>query len=145
MIQRRDLIAGIFFIVVGMTTIILSLRYSIFSFGNLGPGFLPLAYSMALLGLGLLLAVQGALHHESVEFPALRGPVLIPLAIMVFSLLIDAAGLFIAGTCTIVLAAAAGEQFRWKEVVILVLTILVGAYLLFIQALDLPVRLWPRL
>ena len=145
MSERRDLIVGLFFLTFGLLLVGLSLQYSAFTFRNLGPGFLPLMYAMGLTLCGGFLTVQGiAMPAVEVEPFKSRGLVFVTLAILFFAGTINNAGLFVAGAGTVLLAAWAGGDFRWKEVTVLTIGILICAYLLFIRGLGLPILLSPR-
>jgi hypothetical protein len=73
----------------------------------------------------------------------LRSLIAIPLAVALFSLLVEFAGLAIASLVTIIVAAYATHEFRAKEAVIFGVTIAAVSVLLFVQVLSLPLPVWP--
>ena len=72
-----------------------------------------------------------------------RPVVMVLLSFLVFAALIDRAGLAVAGTLSVLVGAYGGPDFRLREAMILAVGLTIGAILLFVYALSLPMRLLP--
>jgi hypothetical protein len=64
-------------------------------------------------------------------------------AIVLFALLLRPAGFALTAFVLLLLAAAAGRDFRWREALVIAAAIATAASLLFIVALKINVPLWP--
>ena len=109
----------------------------------MGPGYLPRALCFCLVGLGLIIAVKGL--KQSVPLTAWHPrPLLAVLAsIVVFAVVLPRAGLFIASFLTVAVAALAGNDIRWREMLILAAGWAVIVVAVFVYGLGLPVNPWP--
>lgn len=145
--SQRDFWSGLMFLVAGVAFAWGSTDYSFGTPARPGPGYFP-------FGLGILLAVLGGL----VLFKALTlesdggdpvGPIawrpllVIVAAVVVFGLALPRLGLACTLPLVISLAAAAGQEFRWKDVLISSVVLTVGSWGLFIVGLKLTIPLWP--
>lgn len=164
--SQKDFWSGVMFIVVGLGFAIGAAEYSLGPacaaqdpcatslwgrFMQLsakpGAGFFP-------LGLGLLQAVLGAI----VLFKALTlethegDPIgkigwkplgLIFLSVVLFGFAIPYLGMFIALPLLVIVSSLAGDEFRWKEVIVNCIVLTVGSWLIFIKGLSLIIPLWP--
>jgi len=72
-----------------------------------------------------------------------RGPLLVTAAIVFFAVTIRPLGLVFASFFTILIAAAASDEVRWRESVIWSAGLTLFCSLLFPKALNLPLQLWP--
>jgi putative tricarboxylic transport membrane protein len=110
-----------------------------------GPGTAPrlFAFALALLSLGV---VVGGLLTRGPEVGAykIRGVIFIIGAILSFAATIRPLGLVIASFCTMVICAAAAEDIKWRETVIVAVVITTFCAILFPYGLNLPFALWPR-
>jgi hypothetical protein len=101
--------------------------------------------------LGGLLAVLGVLvliEAFTMDGPpmakiSLRPLVLISAACVVYGYIMKPAGLVVATAALVFIAAFGGHQFRWKEVAILYVILIVFSVLVFVKGLTLPFPLWP--
>ena len=93
--------------------------------------------------LGSALVLQG-LKHEGAKLGkwAFKPMVLMGLGFVIFGWSIDHLGFVIATAALIVLGAASGTEFKWKEVIIMTVVLIVGSWALFIYGLELPYPLF---
>ena len=129
--------------------------YSIGTSARMGPGYFPLVLGVLLALLGVVITFK-ALVVETEDGEKMGGWAWRPLffiisANLVFGLLlgglpslkIPAMGLMVAIYALTFMASLAGDEFRWKEVVILATVLAVMSYLAFILLLKLPFAVWP--
>lgn len=110
-----------------------------------GPGTAPrlFAATLALLSLGVVVGglVTAGPHISGYK---IRGVVFIIGAILVFAATIRPLGLVIASFACMVCCAAAAEDIKWRETLIIAAVVTAGCSLLFPYGLNLPFQLWPR-
>jgi putative tricarboxylic transport membrane protein len=110
-----------------------------------GPGTAPrlFAFTLAILSLGV---VVGGLLTRGPQISAykIRGVIFIIGAILAFAACIRPLGLVIASFSTMVICAAAAEDVKWRETLIVAIVVTTGCSILFPYGLNLPFQLWPR-
>jgi Tripartite tricarboxylate transporter TctB family len=145
--SQRDFCSGLLFLAIGVAFAWGATDYSFGSSARPGPAYFP-------FGLGILLAVLGgfvlfkALTLESeggdpIGPIAWRPLIIILLAITSFGLALPRLGLSCTLPLTIVLSSLAGQEFRWRGVLISCVVLTVGSWALFIVGLKLTIPLWP--
>jgi putative tricarboxylic transport membrane protein len=110
-----------------------------------GPGTAPrlFAFTLAVLALGVV--VSGLLTVGPAVTPyKFRGVVFIIGAILAFAATIRPLGLVIAAFCTMAICAAAAEDVKWRETVVIAALVTAFCAVLFPYGLNLPFQLWPR-
>jgi hypothetical protein len=73
----------------------------------------------------------------------LRPIFFISLALILFGYLMKPLGFVIACVLLIVVSAFGGHEFRWKEVTLLSVLMVIFSVLVFVKGLTLPFPLWP--
>jgi len=126
---------------------------------SFGAGTAPRLFAVGLTLVSAVIVVQGLVTQgEPMSAFAVRGPLLVTLAILSFSFFIrgvtfewsgslvriPAFGLIIASFVTFVIAAAASRETRWVEATIMAAAITAFCWFLFVWLLGLPFQLWPR-
>ena len=110
-----------------------------------GPGTAPrlFAFTLAILSLGV---VVGGLLTAGPEVSGykIRGVVFIIGSILAFAACIRPLGLVIASFCTMVICAAAAEDVKWRETLLVAIFVTAFCSILFPYGLNLPFQLWPR-
>jgi hypothetical protein len=144
-LAAKDLWAGLFCIAVGVIALLLLANIRMGSVAAMGPGFLPTWLARILIGLGVLIALKSAVSTErlTLDWRLLRPLLMILGGIVLFALLLYPAGFALTSFLLLLLAAAAGRDFRWREALIIAASIATAASLLFIVALKINVPLWP--
>jgi hypothetical protein len=110
-----------------------------------GPGTAPrlFAFALALLSIGVV--VTGLLvPGPDVTAYKLRGVIFIIGAILCFAATIRPLGLVIASFSTMVICAAAADDVKWRETLVVAVVITAFCSVLFPYGLNLPFQLWPR-
>jgi hypothetical protein len=139
-----DLLTGLLFLAIGALVMIYGSRYSLGTAARMGPGYYPLLASSGLVLLGLVLVVRSFLVTAGeVGAINLRPLVLILVGTLAFGLLIDRAGLILAGLVLVFAARLADRDFRPLEVAILATCLVAFTLAIFRYGLGMPLRLWP--
>ena len=139
----EDFWAGLLFVGFGVVAVVVSLDYPMGSAMRMGPGYFPTM-------LGGLMIVMGAivtLLSFRVEGPPVRAfpwkaAIMLSLGFLVFGWGIDHVGFIPSLFVLIVLCAAAGQIFRWRDTLIMSIVLIVGAVGVFIYGVDLPYPLF---
>lgn len=110
-----------------------------------GPGTAPRLFAVALAVAGLVVAAIGLFTDgPPIERYRIRGPLLITASVLAFALMIRPLGLAISAFVTVMIAAAASSEVRWRESLVAAVALTVFASILFPFVLNLPFQLWPR-
>lgn len=110
-----------------------------------GPGTAPRLFAMTLAIMSLGVVVGGLLSPGPHVRPyKLRGVIFIIGAILAFAATIRPLGLVIASFCTMVVCAAAADDVKWRETIIVAVAVTTFCAILFPYGLNLPFQLWPR-
>lgn len=140
---QEDFWAGVLFMSFGALAIYLALDYPFGTAARMGPGYFPTWLGIGMLLLGLAITISG-LRFEGppVHRFNFKAILLIGVAFIIFGWSIDHIGFIPAMIALIVLAAAAGTEFRFKEVIVLTIALVIGCWALFIKGLELPFPLF---
>jgi hypothetical protein len=141
--RNKDFWSGVMLILIGAAAMIIAREYRFGSAGRMGPGFFPIILGGILVAFGICIIAKGLRSPEKIQarlsFRALALP---PLALVLFGLLVERAGFIPALVVLIFGSAASGRAFRIKDVLLLTVTLVVGAVALFIWGLGLPYPLF---
>lgn len=153
--SQKDFFSGLMFTVVGVAFAWGATTYTVGTGARMGPGYFPLMLGilMAIIGLGVMfnsLVVETA-DGEKVGKFAWKPLGFIIGANVIFGVLlgglpnlgIPAMGLIAAIYALTFIASLAGDQFRFKEVLILATVLAVGSYVGFVWLLKLQFQVWP--
>ena len=100
--------------------------------------WLKFSSDWAILGATILIVVLTVLKR-----PAAKPLVLISAACVAYGYLMKPLGLVLSTAAMVFIAAYGGHEFKWKEVVILYVILIVFSVLVFVKGLTLPFPLWP--
>ena len=145
--SQRDFWSGLMFIVVGIVFAVGATNYSMGRSARPGPGYFPVILSviMALLG-GVVLFKALTIETEGgdpIGAFAWRPLIVIVAAITVFGLALPRLGMLITVPLLIFITSLAGDEFRWKGVLVNAIVLTVGAWAIFIAGLKLTIPLYP--
>jgi putative tricarboxylic transport membrane protein len=112
---------------------------------SFGPGTAPRLFAAILLVLGVAITLVGLfVEGQHLESYAIRGPVMVSIAILLFAALIRPVGLIISSFLVFIVASSGANDVRWIEALIAAVVLTVFCVFLFVYALGLPFQLWPR-
>ena len=142
--NRRDLCAGLLFIALGATAVVVAGKYQIGSTMHMGPGYFPVLLGGILAALGVAIVGRALLSGESAPLPRIpiRPLLLVTLSVLAFALLLGRFGLVPAIVATVLVSCFGGHEFRWREVAALAVFLVAASILIFHIGLGLPFTLW---
>jgi len=137
--KNKDLWAGAMLIATGAATMIIARNYAFGTTLRMGPGYFPTVLGGILILFGLYLVVSGLRSNDEIQgsWP-LRAMIVLPLALVLFGVLMTHAGFLPALLVLIFGSALAGPQFRLVEVLLLSAALSVVSVALFVWVLGLP-------
>lgn len=137
--SNMDFLAGLMFIATGAGAMIVSRDYPMGSALRMGPGYFPMVLGGIMIAFGIYVMIHGLVNKEQVKGNwSLRALFVLPLATVVFGVLMEEAGFIPALVVLIFISAAAGDQFKWIEVLVMAIALTAACVGLFIYALGLP-------
>jgi Tripartite tricarboxylate transporter TctB family len=164
--SERDFWSGLMFIAVGVGFAIGAMNYSMgppcpaqapcatslyARFSQLsahpGAGYFPLGLSLLLALLGCIvlfksLTIESA-GGDRVGAFAWRPLVVIVFAIVVFGLMLEPLGMLLAVPVLIVITSFAGDEFRWRGVIVSAIVLTTASWAIFVLGLKLTIPVWP--
>jgi putative tricarboxylic transport membrane protein len=112
---------------------------------SFGPGTAPRLFASILLVLGIAVTLVGLfVEGQHLESYAIRGPVMVTIAILLFAALIRPVGLITSSFLVFMVASAGAKDVRWIEALIAAVALTAFCVFLFVYMLGLPFQLWPR-
>jgi Tripartite tricarboxylate transporter TctB family len=138
-LENKDVWAGLFLIVVGITAAVIARNYTFGTALRMGPGFFPTVLSGFMILSGLYILANGLRSGEKIEgsWP-LRALIVLPLALVLFGVLIERAGFVPAMLVLIFGSGLAGIDFRPIELLIFSVLLTALCAIVFVWALGLP-------
>lgn len=142
----KDLLSGLMFLAFGLGAAVVAQDYTFGSPARMGSGFFPVVIGGIVAILGLILVVRALFDSaggEPVEAIQFRPVIFISVAIVVFGVLIEDAGLIAALAALIIVARLAGREGSVLELAIMVIVLIAIAVAIFVYALNIRLSLGP--
>ncbi len=137
--NNRDFFAGLLYIVVGVLAMWIARDYPFGSALRMGPGYFPTVLGGIMVAFGIAVLLMGIRNNQKMKGTwSIRALIVLPLATIVFAFLMEAAGFIPALAVLIPLAAASGHEFKWSEVLLLTVGLIIICLGVFIYGLELP-------
>jgi hypothetical protein len=135
----KDFWAGVLYLVLGGSAVVLARDYEIGSALRMGPGYFPtvLGGLLALIG-GIALARSFRRGGGRIEPLALKPLALVTLSMLLFGVLVRGAGLVAALIVLLLVSAAASRNFRLVPLLTWGAVLVLFCALVFIKALGVP-------
>ena len=112
-----------------------------------GAGYFPLGLSLMLALLGALILFKsltiGSEGGDKVGAFAWRPLIVIVLAIALFGFELEPLGLLLSVPVLIIVTSLAGDEFRWKGVLVSAVALTAAAWGIFVLGLKLTLPVWP--
>lgn len=141
----KDFWSGAMFIAFGLFFMAWALmHYHLGSAVRMGPGYFPAVLGGLLAILGTAVFV-GSLSTEGEPLGVIRlRPVsLVCVGCVLYGYMMKPLGLVLATVLLVFVSAFGGHEFKWKEVAVLSVMLVVFSVLVFVKGLSLPFPLWP--
>ena len=148
---RKDHVAAVLLIALGITIVLMGMRYRMGTLVHMGAGFIPVVLGVIMTGVGVvigLLAATGTPEEKAAQKlpdpPDLRGGICILAAVGVFVLLGMYGGLVPAAFGSVFVAAMGDRENTWKSALLLALAMTVFGVVVFHYGLQvqLPLFAW---
>lgn len=112
---------------------------------RMGPAYFPIMLGGLLAVLGLFVLFEAfTMDGPPVAAMKFRPLILISSACVIYGYIMKPAGLVVATAALVFISAFGGHEFKWKEVIILYVILIVFSVLVFVKGLTLPFPLWPE-
>ncbi len=158
--SQQDWWAGLMFIGFGLFFIIFSLGtpefidrivgtrliagYQMGSSVRMGPAYFPVMLGGLLAFLGLLVLFDSIVEEgPKVAKFHFRPLIFVAVSSLAFAYLLKPLGLVLASVALVFISAYGGHEFKWKEVAIMSVVLIIFSVLVFVKALALPFPICP--
>lgn len=139
----QDLGAAAVFMVIGLAGIYFGHDLTFGTAARMGPGYFPIILSWIIVAIGVVVGLKAlTIEGPRIEPLQLRPILIIILAILLFGLLINAAGLAITAVLLTILAAFARRDVNLTEAISLGIGLAIFAVAVFVYALSQPLPAW---
>jgi hypothetical protein len=137
--ENQDFWSGIMLIAVGVGSLVLARDYPFGSSLRMGPGYFPTVLGWILTLFGIYFVAKSLRSTGTIEPGwSLRALIMIPLAFVLFGVLMTYAGFIPALIVLIFASALATTEFRLVEVLLLSVGLTAACVAVFIWGLNLP-------
>ena len=137
--DSKDFWSGVMLIAIGAAALYIGRDYPFGTALRMGAGFFPIVLGAVLVLFGVYFAARGLRSGDRIEGNwSLRALVILPLAFVLFGVLMQHTGFVPALLVLVVGSAMAGTEFRLMEVLVLAVLLTAMCIALFIWALGLP-------
>ena len=158
--SQQDWWAGLMFIAFGVFFIVVALGtpeffdkivgsrlipgYQMGSSVRMGPAYFPVVLGGMLAFLGLLVLLDSIVEAgPRVAKFHFRPLLFIAVSSLAFAYLLKPLGLVLASVALVFISAFGGHEFKWKEVAIMSVVLVIFSVLVFVKALSLPFPICP--
>ena len=154
MLRRKNVLTGLMFIIIAAIGLWASRNYPVGTALRMSTGYVPRLLCWLLMGLGLLVLVQGALERDPPELPGERSPddgwiaqlrpvAVVTLGLIAFALTLETLGLVLSIFVLVTIASFASRELKWWETFAAAAGLSVLTWAIFILGLGLPIQMWP--
>ena len=138
-LKNRDFLSGLHFLFLGGIGWWMARDYPFGSALRMGPGYFPTVLSVITFIAGVWFVIKGMRSDDMVKGNwSIRALIILPLATVIFGVLMEEAGFIPAMIGLCIVSAASGPEFKWSEVLLLTIGLTVACAAGFIYGLGLP-------
>lgn len=139
LLNNKDFFAGLLMVVIGGGAFYMALDYPFGSTLRMGPGYFPRVLAGVLIAFGVFVLIRGLLSSEKIKGRWGWKPLAyIVAALVAFGFIMDRFGLIPALVAMFFISAAGGHEFKWIEVTILTIVMILFAVSVFVWGLNMP-------
>lgn len=153
--SRKNVLAGLMFIAIAAFGLWLARDYPVGTLRRMGTGFMPLALSWLLLGLGAIVFVQGLLERPVAVDPAdaeqqvgvwqsLWPISVVAASLVAFALTIEWLGLVVAIALLVLISGLAYRGLKWWETLSAAAVLTALCWAVFVLGLGMSVKVLPE-
>jgi len=143
-INAKDLAAGLLLVGFAVAGLWLNLDHTLGNARRMGPGYMPMLTFGILAAIGASVVIMALFSGpEPLERWAWRELLLVLLALTVFGVILEWAGLFLTLAVTVGISALADKTHKPLGVLGLIAFLMALCWFVFIRELDIRVNLWP--
>jgi hypothetical protein len=147
-LARKNVLAGLMFVGIAAFGLWVSRNYPIGTALRMGTGYVPRLLCWILLGLGVVVLLQG-LYETERRLPrgapsGWRAVVFVTASLVIFGLAIERLGLVISILLLIAVGGLAARDLRPLETLIAALVLIALSWAIFILGLGLVIPVWPE-
>jgi len=143
-ISAKDLAAGLLLVGFAVAGLWLNLDHTLGTARRMGPGYMPMLTFGVLAAIGAAVVIMSLFSGpDPLERWAWRELLLVLLALTVFGVMLEWAGLFLTLAVTIGISALADRTHKPLGVLGLIIFLMALCWFVFIRELDIRVNLWP--
>jgi hypothetical protein len=140
--SNQDVLAGVLFLLVGLGAVAGARDYEMGTAMRMGPAYFPTVLGWVLYGFGAFLLLRGIARGRGAAVAWGWKPLaFVTLSILAFGFVITRFGLIPALVAMFLVCAAAGREYRIREVLLLTAVMSAFAVGVFVYALKLPFQL----
>jgi putative tricarboxylic transport membrane protein len=143
LMNNKRFLSGLMFLGIGGVAIFMAQDYPMGSALRMGPGYFPIVLG-GLMGLfGIYELILGVMKSDPVKGNwSIRALLILPLAAVIFGIMMEKLGFVPALIALIFVSAAASKEFKFLEVLISAVIITIASVGVFIYGLGLPYPLF---
>ena len=139
----KDFWAGVIYVAIGLSAIVIARNYGIGAALKMGPGYFPTVLGGLLALIGAASLLRSFLRPgEPFGTFALKGLALVTIATVLCGLLVRTAGLAIALPVLVVVSAYGSIKFRWGPALLSAVALTVFCILTFTKGLGVPLPIF---
>jgi hypothetical protein len=145
--SAKDFWSGVMFLGIGGFFVAWAMsHYQMGTAVRMGPAYFPAVLGGLLCVLGVIVLL-GSFAVEGPPVPrfSFRPLLLISVACVLYGYMMKPLGLVLSTAILVFLSAFGGHEFKWKEVAILYVVLVIFSVLVFVKGLTLPFPLWPAM
>ena len=142
----KDFWAGLMFLAFGLFFMIgAMMHYQMGTAVRMGPAYFPAVLGGLLAVLGLIVLL-GSFAVEGPPVPpfSFRPLIMVSVGCVLYGYTMKPLGLVGATAALVYVSALGGHEFKWKEVTIVYIILIIFSWLVFVKGLTLPFPVWPE-
>jgi putative tricarboxylic transport membrane protein len=146
MLQRKNVLAGLMFIVIAAIGLWASRNYPVGTALRMSSGYVPRLLCLLLLAIGAFVSLRAlAIDGPPITRIRPRPLILVTAAIVVFAYTIQTLGVVIATVLLVLIGGYASPRVRLMEMAAAAVVLALMTIAIFIWGIGLPIPVWPEL
>lgn len=137
--NSKDFWAGLLYVFFGASAMLIARDYNMGTAFRMGPAYFPTILGAVLAVIGAISLIRSFLASGTpIGAFALKGLLLVILAVVVFAYLVRETGLVVALPLLVIISAFASVRFRLPAAILMALGLTIFCALVFVKALGIP-------